>query len=93
MVDGRLLKTLDFGGSDMKDISFEKAMENLEQIVEKLETGNLPLETLLKQYEDGIKLVRICREKLNNAKGRIRILIKNEDGDFEKESFNEEKDS
>ncbi|MBU0684183.1 MAG: exodeoxyribonuclease VII small subunit [Candidatus Omnitrophota bacterium] len=76
----------------MKDISFEKAMENLEQIVGKLETGNLPLETLLKQYEDGIKLVRICREKLNEAKGKIEKIVKNENGTFEKESFNEEKD-
>jgi len=71
----------------MKDLTFEKAMENLGQVVGKLEGGDLPLETLLKQYEDGIKLVRVCQAKLNKAKGKIETLIEKDDGAFRKEPF------
>ncbi|MDD4956995.1 MAG: exodeoxyribonuclease VII small subunit [Candidatus Omnitrophica bacterium] len=58
----------------MKDLSFERAIKKLEKVVESLETGELGLEEALKQYEEGVKLARVCQEKLDNAKGKIEVL-------------------
>ena len=68
----------------MKDISFEKALEKLEKIVEELEAGDLSLDDSLKKYEEGIKLVRACRQKLDKAKEKIEFLTKDEKGKFKK---------
>ena len=73
----------------MKDISFEKAFEKLEKIVEALEAGDLPLDASLKQYEEGIKLARSCQQKLDKAKQKIETLVKKDDGLFEREPFKE----
>ncbi|MGD2278820.1 MAG: exodeoxyribonuclease VII small subunit [Candidatus Omnitrophota bacterium] len=73
----------------MKDISFEKALEKLEKIVEDLEAGDLSLDDSLKKYEEGIKLVRVCQQKLGNAKERIELLSKDEKGKFKKKAFRE----
>lgn len=59
---------------------FEASLAELEQIVAKLETGDLPLEESLELYEKGIKLSRECRERLANAERRIEILMKDGDG-------------
>jgi exodeoxyribonuclease VII small subunit len=74
----------------MKEISFEKALADLEKVVTELEEGDLSLDASLKRYEDGVKLVRLCREKLDKAKKKIETLIKNEDGTFEAKPFEEE---
>ncbi len=58
-----------------EEIKFEDALEQLEEIVEKLETGDLPLEEALKAFEEGIKLSRFCSEQLNEAELRIEKLI------------------
>ena len=54
--------------------TFESAMERLERIVEEMESDKLPLENLLKRYEEGVKLVRVCEEKLKSAEQRIEII-------------------
>ena len=59
---------------------FETSLAELEQIVTKLEAGDLPLETSLELFEKGIKLSRECRERLANAERRIEILMKDGDG-------------
>jgi len=59
---------------------FEKSLAELEQIVTKLEAGDLPLEQSLELFEKGIKLSRECRERLTNAERRIEILMKDGDG-------------
>lgn len=74
----------------MKNITFEKALETLEKIVKELETGDLSLEMSLKKYEEGIKLAEVCQKKLDEAKGKIEILIKKDDGVFEKKPFENE---
>lgn len=51
-----------------EDISFEDAMGELSKIVSELESGNVSLEESLKKYESGIKYVRICSSRLENAK-------------------------
>jgi exodeoxyribonuclease VII small subunit len=61
--------------------TFEQALQQLEQIVQKLEKGELPLEDSLKLYEDGIRLSRLCHAKLEEAEGRIELLLKDARGE------------
>ena len=74
----------------MKEVSFEKALEKLEKIVEELEEGDLSLDASLKKYEDGVKLARTCQEKLDKAKEKIELLVKKDKGMFKQEPFEEE---
>lgn len=73
-----------------KDISFEKALEKLESIVAELEAGDLALDNSLKKYEEGVMFVRVCQEKLNEARSRVEKIMKQGDGSFKRESFEEE---
>ena len=65
-----------------KNPPFEEALKSLEGIVEVMEADELPLETLLARYEEGIKLVKICQEKLVEAELKIQQLEKNAAGEF-----------
>ncbi len=56
-------------------IDFEKSLETLENIVETLEKGELPLENALKQFEQGIKLTRQCQKALSDAEQKVKILL------------------
>ena len=62
--------------------TFEQALQQLEQIVQKLEKGELPLEESLKLYEEGIRLSRLCHAKLEEAEGRIELLMKDARGEL-----------
>ncbi len=55
---------------------FEECLEQLEKIVTELEKGDLPLEDALKLFEDGMKLSTSCRKELEEAEGRVEILLK-----------------
>jgi exodeoxyribonuclease VII small subunit len=61
---------------------FEEALKKLESIVEAMEADDLPLETLLAKYEEGSRLVKICREKLSEAELKIQQLEKNAAGEM-----------
>lgn len=61
---------------------FEKSLAELEDIVAKLENGDLPLESSLELFEAGIRLSRECRERLSSAERRIEILLKDASGDL-----------
>jgi exodeoxyribonuclease VII small subunit len=61
--------------------TFEEALAALEGIVERLEKGELALEESLKLYEEGIRLSRICHGKLEEAEGRIEVLVKDARGE------------
>ena len=65
-----------------QDFNFEKALENLEQLVSSMESGELSLEDSLKAFETGIKLTRECQTALKEAEQKIQILM-NEEGDTE----------
>ena len=69
-----------------KDISFEKAMERLEEIVDTLESGSCQLEDSLKLFEEGVKLVKLCNSKLETVEGSIKKLT-NIDGEMIEEDF------
>jgi exodeoxyribonuclease VII small subunit len=60
-------------------MTFEEAIDQLEKITERLEEGNLPLEKSLEQFEQGMKLVQFCEQKLEEVEKRIRVLVE-EDG-------------
>jgi exodeoxyribonuclease VII small subunit len=59
---------------------FETAMEELEKVVERLESGELSLEDSLAAFEDGIKLVKFCNQKLTEVEKKIELLVKDKDG-------------
>jgi len=67
----------------MAEIKFEEALKKLEKIVEDLEKGDLSLDEALKKYQEGIELSRLCSQRLENAKKKIDILVKNKKGEFE----------
>ena len=69
--------------------SFETGLEKLEGIVDKLERGELSLEESLKLYEDGIRLSRMCHERLQDAEGKIELLMKNARGDLQPDAAGE----
>jgi exodeoxyribonuclease VII small subunit len=56
------------------ELSFEAAIEKLEKIVEQMESAKLPLEDLIVQYEEGIRLVAVCNGRLTAAENRIETL-------------------
>jgi exodeoxyribonuclease VII small subunit len=62
------------------ELNFESAMDRLEAIVEQMESGNMPLEELIVRYEEGMKLVKICQERLASAEQRIEIITRNSGG-------------
>ena len=64
----------------MTDLKFEDCLARLEQIVGRLETGNLPLEESLKIFEEGIGLARSCARYLEDAEKRIEVLAKDDAG-------------
>ena len=61
--------------------TFEIALKQLEEIVQRLEKGELALEESLKLYEEGIRLSRLCHGKLEEAEGKIEMLLKDARGD------------
>ena len=71
----------------MSEQSFEKALEELEQTVEKLEKGGLSLKESLSLFEKGVKLARFLREELEKAEKKVGILLKDEKGKMKEESF------
>ena len=62
--------------TDPKPLDFEAAMRDLEEIVERLEHGDLPLEESLKAFERGILLTRNCQSALKDAEQKVEILLK-----------------
>ena len=75
----------------MAEIKFEETLKKLEKIVQDLEKGDLSLDEALKKYEEGITLSRLCAQRLENAKKKIDVLVKNKKGEFQLKPFDTEK--
>lgn len=71
----------------MTDLKFEDALARLEEIVQTLESGNLPLEESLKAFEEGVRLARGCAKYLEEAERRIELLTKDESGLLKTQPF------
>jgi len=56
-------------------MDFEKKLGRLEEIVNKMEKGDLALEDSLKLFEEGVKLSRECHQKLNDAESKVKLLV------------------
>ncbi len=69
------------GASATSAVPFEQALRKLESIVESMEAGDLPLETLLARFEEGTRLVKVCQAKLQEAELKIKQLEKNAAGE------------
>lgn len=70
--------------------SLEEALARLEEIVKKMEAGNLNLNEGLELFEKGVNLTKFCNEKIQEAERRVEMLVKKADGSFEKVPFAEE---
>lgn len=64
-----------------KDMPFEEAIKKLESIVESMESGDQPLETMLARFEEGVGLVKTCQTRLEEAELKISRLEKNGTGE------------
>ncbi len=69
------------------ELSFEKAMERLEAIVEEMESGKMPLEELLVRYEEGMNLLKVCQERLARAEQKIEIITRDHAGKVAVKNF------
>ncbi len=63
-----------------KSDQFEDALKKLQEIVEKLEKGDLPLEEAMECFSDGMKLAHFCHKKLEEAESKVRMLVKDQQG-------------
>jgi len=64
--------------NEYAEITYEEALADLEKIVQKMEDGELPLEDLIAAFQQGIKLTRLCRQKLTETEQKIEYLLKEE---------------
>jgi exodeoxyribonuclease VII small subunit len=60
--------------------TFEQSLLRLEKVLEDLEHGNLPLEEALKAFEEGVRLVKACQQKLDEVEQKVELLLKDEAG-------------
>lgn len=76
-----------------KAVDFEKALNELEQQVHLLESGELSLEDALKSFEAGIKLTRECQQALTEAEQKVQLLLEKADGSAEFTDFDSDEDA
>lgn len=74
----------------MAEIKFEDALKRLEEIVDTLEKGGLPLERSLKIFEEGVRLSRLCNKMLDKAEKKVEILMRNDSGELEAKPFEQD---
>ncbi len=70
--------------------TIEQAMKQLEQIVQDLESGDMPLEKAIKKFEEGVQLSKFCSQKLDETEKRITVLIQNSDGKIAEVPFSDD---
>ncbi len=75
----------------LDELSFEEALVRLEEIVDKLESGDVPLELAIDMFQEGMRLANRCNIKLENIESKIETLIE-KDGEFIKKPFTLEED-
>jgi exodeoxyribonuclease VII small subunit len=71
---------IEMARKEAADKKFESALEELEQVVEQLESGDLSLEDSLSAFEKGVGLVRLCNQKLSEVEKKIEMLVKDKEG-------------
>jgi len=71
------------GKQKMPKMTFEQSMNKLEQIVQELESGDLPLEKAMTKFEEGIQLSKLCNEKLDETEKKVTLLMQDNQGNIE----------
>ena len=69
---------------------FEDHLEALEKIVEQLEQGELTLDAALERFEEGVKRLKACRDLLTKAEEKVKILVRDAEGELKEEPFESE---
>jgi exodeoxyribonuclease VII small subunit len=72
--------------------NFEGALAELEEVVEQLESGDLPLDDSLAAFEKGVGLVKFCNQKLNEVEKKVELLLKDKDGRLQLTTLGESDD-
>jgi exodeoxyribonuclease VII small subunit len=68
-------------------LTFEDAMNNLEEIVAELEKGELSLDQSVEKFKKGMEISNYCNDMLDSAEKSIKVLLKDQNGDIEEEPF------
>ena len=76
-----------------KKPDFEKSLGRLEEVVRRLESPQLSLDDAMKLFEEGVELSRECQKQLEEAEGKVEILLKKADGKLTAEPFDPERES
>jgi exodeoxyribonuclease VII small subunit len=76
-----------------KKRDFEKSLTRLEEVVKRLESADLSLDEAMRLFEEGVKLSRECQKQLEEAEGRVEILLKKADGKIAAEPFDPENEN
>ena len=71
----------------MEKINFEESMKELQDVVNKLEKGNLTLDESIEEFQKGIKLSKLCSKKLDDIEKKITILMEEQDGEIKEQVF------
>ena len=70
--------------------TFEKSIQQLEEIVQELESGDLPLEKAMQRFEQGIGLSKLCSKMLDETEKKISILVQENDGSITEKPFSDD---
>lgn len=70
-----------------KSVSFEKALENIDEIISKLENENLTLDESIKEYEKAMKYIKTAKDIIESSEGKLLKIIKDENDDIKMENF------
>jgi len=70
-----------------KEETFEEALEKLKETVELLDGGNCPLDKSLEYFEEGVRLIKLCNEKLDKAEQKVKVLSVDSNGEISEKDF------
>jgi exodeoxyribonuclease VII small subunit len=73
--------------NDSQPLKFEAAIEDLQEVVEQLESGDLSLEDALAAFERGVGLVRYCNQKLSEVEKKVELLVRDKEGQLRLKAF------
>ena len=79
-------KTDETGTEEDTEVSFEDALSQLEEVVHRMETGDSPLESLVENYQSGVRLLKLCRSKIERAEMKVKEVT-DQDGELELRNF------
>ena len=71
---------------DEAELSFEQALTNLEEIIQRMESGEAPLDSLVTHYQTGVKMLKLCRMKIEGAEMKIKE-VQEKDGELIEKDF------